>query len=435
MSRRDHVWPGAVGAPGRIAVGTRSTRSTRQGHRAGPAWPTGRGAGRDGAAGWVVAPGRPGRAGRLRGAGVHLRHQLRRTAPTCASRTPGSRSTSGRSTRRSGSTRPTSNSRTGSGWRATTPTPTPSADHLLGQHSAAPAVFIGVRDVPELARGQISLDLLRDLFRPVSAAAREEAAMNPASPFSGFSLMTDEVLTPGDGLRGVHVVYRYRISGGPSRSSTRSPTSTTTPASSTCSTCAARQTATSSASRRSRTWSHRSPSGRPHDPLRPTRPQTHEGLTPPDEHRARGAGTDPQEDGAVGPDPAVPAVHDLLADHRVGGDGGQPAAAVRRRGADRGRRLAVAAVAGRRRAGAPAALLRQRALVGLPPLLVAAGVRRHRAGAAPAVLRLDPVPAGPGAQAGRVRGAARAGAGQGAGHLAGAGAVPGAGAALSPRCR
>jgi hypothetical protein len=94
---------------------------------------------------------------------------------------------------------------------------TPSADHLLGQHSAAPAVFIGVRDVPELARGQISLDLLRDLFRPVSASAREEAAMNPASPFSGFALLTDEVLTPGDGLRGVHVVYRYRIGGGPSQ--------------------------------------------------------------------------------------------------------------------------------------------------------------------------------------------------------------------------
>ncbi|HWM56410.1 MAG TPA: hypothetical protein VNO83_01140 [Pseudonocardia sp.] len=93
----------------------------------------------------------------------------------------------------------------------------PSPDHLLGQHSPAPAVFIGVRDVPELARGQISLDLLRDLFRPVSAAAREEAELNPMSPFSGFSLISDEVLTPGDGLRGVHVVYKYRISGGPSQ--------------------------------------------------------------------------------------------------------------------------------------------------------------------------------------------------------------------------
>lgn len=27
--------------------------------------------------------------------------------------------------------------------------------------------------------------------------------------------MSDEVLTPGDGLRGVHIVYRYRIGGGP----------------------------------------------------------------------------------------------------------------------------------------------------------------------------------------------------------------------------
>lgn len=93
----------------------------------------------------------------------------------------------------------------------------PSATHLLGQHAAAPAVFVGVRDVPMSARGQISLDLLRDLFRPVSATAREEAATDPTSPFSGFGLMDDEVLTPGDGLRGVHVVYRYRIAGGPSQ--------------------------------------------------------------------------------------------------------------------------------------------------------------------------------------------------------------------------
>lgn len=92
---------------------------------------------------------------------------------------------------------------------------TPSTTHLLGQHASAPAVFIGVRDVPAAARGQISLDLLRDLFRPVSATARGEAASDPTSPFTAFGLMDDEVLTPGKGLRGVHVVYRYRISGGP----------------------------------------------------------------------------------------------------------------------------------------------------------------------------------------------------------------------------
>jgi hypothetical protein len=93
----------------------------------------------------------------------------------------------------------------------------PSPSHLLGPHSPAPAAFIGVRDVPPAARGQISLDLMRDLFRPVSAPARQRDAANPASLFSGFGLMTDEVLTPGHGLRGVHVVYRYRIAGGPAQ--------------------------------------------------------------------------------------------------------------------------------------------------------------------------------------------------------------------------
>jgi hypothetical protein len=91
----------------------------------------------------------------------------------------------------------------------------PSLAHLLGPHSAAPAVFIGVRDVPTTVRGQVSLDLMRDLFRPVSTSARQRDAANPLSPFSGFGLMADEVLTPGGGLRGVHSLYRYRIQGGP----------------------------------------------------------------------------------------------------------------------------------------------------------------------------------------------------------------------------
>lgn len=92
---------------------------------------------------------------------------------------------------------------------------TPSLTHLLGPHSPAPAVFIGVRVVPPEIRGQISLDVMRDLFRPVSAAGRQEDAANPASPHTGFGLIADEVRTPGEGIRGVHSVYRYRIDGGP----------------------------------------------------------------------------------------------------------------------------------------------------------------------------------------------------------------------------
>lgn len=91
----------------------------------------------------------------------------------------------------------------------------PSASHLIGAQSTAPAVFVGVRAVPEGSRGQVSLDLMRDMFWPVSTTARQQDAADPSSRYSGFGLITDEVLTPGGGLRGVHVRYRYRIESGP----------------------------------------------------------------------------------------------------------------------------------------------------------------------------------------------------------------------------
>ena len=95
--------------------------------------------------------------------------------------------------------------------------PRPSADHLLGPHSPAPALFIGVRDVPPTVRGQVSLDGMRDLIWPVSPSAREQVASNPFAGFGSFGLISDEVVTPADGLRGVHTVYRYRIQGGPAQ--------------------------------------------------------------------------------------------------------------------------------------------------------------------------------------------------------------------------
>lgn len=93
--------------------------------------------------------------------------------------------------------------------------PSPSAANLLGPHVAEPIVFVFVQDVPPRIRGQYSLDRLRDLFQPVSPMARQQAGADPASILSNFALLADEVLTPVDGIHGVHVVYRYRISGGP----------------------------------------------------------------------------------------------------------------------------------------------------------------------------------------------------------------------------
>ena len=91
----------------------------------------------------------------------------------------------------------------------------PSPLHLFGPSASAPAAFVSVQQIPESVRGQFSLDKLRDLFYPVSASAREAAEMDPTSGLKDFALVTDEVLTPGKGLRGVHSVFRYRMGDGP----------------------------------------------------------------------------------------------------------------------------------------------------------------------------------------------------------------------------
>jgi len=91
----------------------------------------------------------------------------------------------------------------------------PSPDHLFGASAAAPATLIGVQDVPMSARGSYSLDKLRDLFYPVSPASQQQAASDPTSVVQDLSVMSDQVLTPGDGVRGVHTVFRYRVAGGP----------------------------------------------------------------------------------------------------------------------------------------------------------------------------------------------------------------------------
>ena len=91
----------------------------------------------------------------------------------------------------------------------------PSPVHLFGPSAPAPAAFVGVQQIPETARGQFSLDRLRDLFYPVSPSARQAAELDPTSGVSDFVLVSDDVLTPGKGLRGVHSVFRYRVGDGP----------------------------------------------------------------------------------------------------------------------------------------------------------------------------------------------------------------------------
>jgi hypothetical protein len=90
----------------------------------------------------------------------------------------------------------------------------PSPEHLVANDTPDPIVYVNVQPVSTQAGGQVTADNLRNLLLPVTAAAREAAASS-ATAFSDFKLVSDSVLTPKSGLRGVHEVFQYRVGGGP----------------------------------------------------------------------------------------------------------------------------------------------------------------------------------------------------------------------------
>jgi hypothetical protein len=90
----------------------------------------------------------------------------------------------------------------------------PSPTHLVDSDTSEPIVYASVQPVPETSPEKLSLDSLRDLLLPVTAMARS-GQTGESSTFSDFTLVTDTVLTPEPGLRGVHEVFQYRLRGGP----------------------------------------------------------------------------------------------------------------------------------------------------------------------------------------------------------------------------
>jgi hypothetical protein len=87
----------------------------------------------------------------------------------------------------------------------------PTAARIFGSAALdGPIVYSKVRRLPQSQPGDVSLDNLRDIYLPVSAARRQAAAAGGA-PVAGFTLLQDEVDTPGQGLRGVHVRYSYQV--------------------------------------------------------------------------------------------------------------------------------------------------------------------------------------------------------------------------------
>lgn len=91
----------------------------------------------------------------------------------------------------------------------------PSLSHIIGESADSPAVLVTVQPIPAKSRGQISLDTIRDFIYPVSDTARQTMQLGgQQSGLTGFTLLGDEVLTPGEGIRGVHTVFSYRVNGG-----------------------------------------------------------------------------------------------------------------------------------------------------------------------------------------------------------------------------
>jgi hypothetical protein len=88
----------------------------------------------------------------------------------------------------------------------------PTATHVV-QATGDPFVFATVRNLADSERGSVSFDMLRNLFLPVTDSAREQAK-TAGFILQDFELLRDEVLTPGQGVRGVRAVFNYKFPSG-----------------------------------------------------------------------------------------------------------------------------------------------------------------------------------------------------------------------------
>jgi hypothetical protein len=90
----------------------------------------------------------------------------------------------------------------------------PTAAHLFTLTTTdEPIAYAKVQHLTEEQANLVSFDALRNLFLPVSASARATAEQ-AGTLLPGFELLSDEVLTPSDGVRGVRVIFNYEMPNG-----------------------------------------------------------------------------------------------------------------------------------------------------------------------------------------------------------------------------
>ena len=89
----------------------------------------------------------------------------------------------------------------------------PSANDFLGFGSNQPFVFAEIGSLTQAGSQDLSYNILRDIFLPVTSNTRQGEP--PNYPLSGFKQIRDENLTPSLGVHGVRETFDYTLNGGP----------------------------------------------------------------------------------------------------------------------------------------------------------------------------------------------------------------------------
>jgi hypothetical protein len=84
----------------------------------------------------------------------------------------------------------------------------PSAAHVFSSQISQPFAFAIVGQLTSTESNEISYNGLRDFLLPVTSAARTNASKS-GFPLTGFQLLRDAVLAPGQGVHGVRVTFDY----------------------------------------------------------------------------------------------------------------------------------------------------------------------------------------------------------------------------------
>lgn len=89
----------------------------------------------------------------------------------------------------------------------------PSIQHIFAP-TPVPVVYASVISMSKSERSTFSFNSMRDLILPVTSQARQAASASGAA-LTGFESLSDQVVSPGHGFRGIREIFSYSLGGIP----------------------------------------------------------------------------------------------------------------------------------------------------------------------------------------------------------------------------